>query len=91
MLPRPRVRIPLWVALVVPAAAYAVRSAMRGFDFRPDLPTDAVALVALLVVVGSAAWVRAEGARDDTNSDPVAIGDEQTGPASEIEHGEPEP
>ena len=64
---------------------------MRGFDFRPDLPTDAVALVALLVVVASAAWVRAEGARADTTSAPVAIGDEQTGPAAEIEHGEPEP
>ena len=63
MLPRPRFRIPLWVALAVPAAAYVIRSMARGFDFVPDLPIDAVVLAALLVVVGLVAWLRADESR----------------------------
>ena len=65
MLPRPRFRIPLWVALTVPAAAYVIRSAARGFDFAPDLPLDAVVLAVLLVVVAVVAWVRADDDRHD--------------------------
>ena len=58
MLPRPRVRLPLWAALALPAAAYVVRSVARGFDFAPDLPIDAIVLALLAVVVGAAAWIR---------------------------------
>jgi hypothetical protein len=67
--PRPRIRLPIWAAFAIPAAAYVVRSAMRGFDFRPDMPTDALILVVLLVVVGLVAWSRSQSAVDD-ESDP---------------------
>lgn len=42
-----RPRIPLWAAVMIPAAAYTLRSLTRG-SFRPDLPEDAVVLGALL-------------------------------------------
>jgi len=48
----PRLRIPLWAAVAIPAAAYAIRSIVRG-SFALDLPEDAVVgvvLVALLVL-----------------------------------------
>lgn len=58
MLPRPRVRIPLWAALAIPIAAYATRSLLlRGGDFSPDLPQDAIVgamVVAAVVLVGVA-------------------------------------
>ena len=57
MLPRPRVRIPLWSAVAIVAAAYLVRSFVRG-SLRPDLPLDAVVVVALAVVVGIVAVAR---------------------------------
>lgn len=64
MLPRPRIRIPLSLAVGIVAAVYAVRSAMRGFDWRPDMPTDAVVLVAFLVVLGVVAYVRRTQSHD---------------------------
>lgn len=54
---RPRIRIPLWAAAALPAAAYVFRAILRGFDFRPDLPMDAVAfggLALLMLTVGVA-------------------------------------
>lgn len=61
-----RPRIPLWAAVVIPAAAYAVRSIGRG-SFRPDLPDDAVVLAALLglLVLSSVAGTAAQHRRDD--------------------------
>ena len=64
MLPRPRIRIPLIVAVAVVLGIYFVRSAMRGFDFRLDMPIDAVVGVSVLVVLGIVAWLRAEQRRD---------------------------
>jgi hypothetical protein len=61
MLPRPRIRMPLSVAVAVVVAIYVVRSATRGFDFRPDLPIDAVVGVAFLFVLGVVAYLRHEG------------------------------
>lgn len=58
--------MPLWAALVLALAAFAVRSVSRGFDFTPELPWDAIALVALLVVVAVVGWLRADDARRDT-------------------------
>lgn len=45
--------MPMWTAAAFVAAAYTVRSVLRGWDFRPDLPIDAVlatTLVALIVL-----------------------------------------
>ena len=50
----PRVRMPLWVAVALPLAAYVYRSFTRGWEFGLDVPTDVVALVlyvAALVLV----------------------------------------
>lgn len=61
----PRMRIPLWAAVAIPAAAYAARSLLRG-RATPDL-ADVVVFGALLVILllaarfGSAAHAR----RDD--------------------------
>ena len=77
MLPRTRLRAPLWTAFAVAAAVFVVRSVARGFDFTPDLPMDAILLVILIVAVALVAWVRADDARrdrdevpDDTESEP---------------------
>lgn len=67
MLPRPRIRMPLWAAFALVGLAYLVRSIMRGFDFRPDLPIDAVLLLLLVIVVGLVAWVRSDDARRDAD------------------------
>ena len=62
----PRLRMPLWAAVVIPAAAYAVRSLVRG-SATPDLPADALAFGALALVLGLAALYRASahGSRDE--------------------------
>lgn len=65
MLPRPRFRMPLWAAFAIAGAAYVVRSITRGFDFRPDLPMDAILLVLLVLAVGLVGWLRADDARRD--------------------------
>jgi hypothetical protein len=64
--------LPLWVALVIALAAFAVRSASRGFDFTPDMPTDAIVLFALLAVVALVGWLRADDARRDAGADEPA-------------------
>lgn len=46
----PRMRIPLWAAIGVPVAAYAVRSTVRG-SMAPDLPADAIVLGSLTAVL----------------------------------------
>lgn len=48
---RPRVKMPLWAAVAIVAAVYAVRSGLRGWDFRPDLPIDAVIATTLVALV----------------------------------------
>jgi hypothetical protein len=72
---RPRLRIPLWAALLVPSAAYVVRSVIvRGGDFTVDIPGDIVAFVVLLAAVLAAAWVRrayAETPEDVSVTDPT--------------------
>ena len=46
----PRLRIPLWAAILIPVAAYSVRSIVRG-SLQPDLPMDAIVLGAWLLVL----------------------------------------
>jgi hypothetical protein len=76
VLPRPRVRIPLWSAVAIVAAAYLVRSFVRG-SLRLDLPLDAVVVVALIIVVGIVAFVRHED-HGDADAGPAP----DTGPAA---------
>ncbi len=54
---RPTIRIPLWAAVGLPAAAYVWRSANRGWDFRFDA-TDVLLGILLLVLVGLTAVAR---------------------------------
>jgi hypothetical protein len=61
------VRIPLWAALALPAAAYLVRSlVIRGGDFAPDVPQDIIALVVFTVGVTAAVVVRRRITEDDS-------------------------
>lgn len=64
---RPRIRLPLWAAVVLPAAAYVARSVIRGGDFRPDLPGDAIVygLLGLVIVAVGLARARAADGVDD--------------------------
>lgn len=65
MLPRPRIRMPLGVAAAIVVGIYVVRSATRGWDFRLDLPIDAIVGVAFLLVMGAVAYLRHEGVHAD--------------------------
>jgi hypothetical protein len=80
MIPRPRFRLPLWGAVAAVLVAYLVRSGTRGFDFSLDLPSDAVVILALLVVLPIVGWLRADDARRDAAAGSPA--DETTDPES---------
>jgi len=71
--------MPLWAAVVIPAAAYAVRSLVRG-SASPDLPADALAFGALAAVLGLAARYRAS-AHDSRDELPEQVdsGDDAEG------------
>jgi len=60
----PRLRIPLWVAVAIPAAAYAIRSMVRG-SIAPDLPGDAVMLASLAIVLALASRYGSAAQRTD--------------------------
>jgi len=59
--------MPLWTVFALLGAAYLVRSAVRGFDFAPEMPTDAFVAVAALLVTAAVAWLRADDARRDSD------------------------
>lgn len=67
----PKSRLPLWAALAIPAAAYLYRSISRGFDFRPDVPSDIIVFAVFAVGLGAIAWSRRTLAneRDDKTAD----------------------
>lgn len=59
MIRRPRPKLAVWAALAIVGAAYITRSVViRGGDFRPDLPLDALVAVLLLAALGLVAWMR---------------------------------
>lgn len=59
MIPRPRIRLPIWASLGLVGAAYLVRAwVWKGGDLSPELPSDGIALGALAVGVAIVAWVR---------------------------------
>lgn len=82
----------MWAAAALVAAAYAVRSGLREWDFRPDLPIDAVIATTLLALIilrttlaGSASPEQPEEQRppqmpdkDSTTDDPGR--DDKVGP-----------
>ena len=56
------IRIPLWVAVALPAGAYIVRSLIRG-SFAPDIPEDVIAYGLLAFVIVSVWIARAKAAK----------------------------
>lgn len=68
----PRMRMPLWAAVGIPAAAYGVRGLIRG-SLLPDLPGDFIVFGALVVVLllasryGSAAQERRDHLSDQVD------------------------
>lgn len=80
---RPSFRLPLWAAVALPAAAYALRSLIRGGDFTPDLPGDAVASV-LLVLVVFAVWLARTRFADPVEDElPGEVDEEDDSPRQE--------
>jgi hypothetical protein len=62
--------MPMWAAVAVVAAAYVVRSLIRGGDFRPDLPMDAIlAAVLVCLVIVRVALARSAESDDAATSD----------------------
>ena len=49
---RPEYKMPLWVAVAIPAVTYLLRSILRGFDFKPDIPQDVIVFGLLAFVLG---------------------------------------
>lgn len=77
--------MPIWVAVALVAAAYLARTLLlRGGDFRPDLPADAIVLFVLVVGIGGVALVRAQQRRDAGDHDPTKQGyEEDTDPGDQ--------
>ncbi len=72
--------MPMWAAAAVVAVAYLARTALRGWDFRLDLPLDLVmagALVALIAL--RVALARAGSPLEDDQDDPPAVRDQRLG------------
>jgi len=65
MIRRPRFRLPIWSAVVLIGAGYLARAWLwKNGDLSPELPSDGVALAALVVGISIVAWMR-HSARDD--------------------------
>ena len=60
--------MPLWAAVAIPAAAYALRSAIRG-SLRPDVPQDIVVLVALLGLLALSLAASAQRRSDELTAE----------------------
>ena len=66
MIGRPRFRIPIWAALALVGAGYLARAWLwKNGDLSPELPSDGVAFVALVVGVSIVAWMRHSIKQDD--------------------------
>jgi membrane protein implicated in regulation of membrane protease activity len=67
----PNIKLPIWLAVLLVLGAYVLRSALRGFDFSPDLPVDALVFgmfAVLLVVVLLGRRARASYEREEQNA-----------------------
>ena len=79
MLPRPHFRLPIWATFAIVGAAYVGRSAMRGWDFRLDLPADAVVIAMFVVVVAIVAYIRGIAAEEHSEDAQIDSGDAPPG------------
>ena len=68
MVLRPRLRLPLWAAVAIPAAAYLVRGIAWG-TLTPQLPEDAVVFGALAIVLVLAATLGTAAHRSRSHPD----------------------
>lgn len=69
MIPRLRFTLPIWAALAIAGAAYLIRSYLwKNGDLRPEMPQDAVALIAFVTGIVFVAWARSRS-RDDESDD----------------------
>ncbi len=76
--------MPLWVALAVVGAAYIFRSVvLRGGDFSPDLPDDAVAGATILIALAFVAITRAIITREIREDDAPHERDDEDGETDE--------
>jgi membrane protein implicated in regulation of membrane protease activity len=57
----PSLRMPAWVAVAIVAAAFVVRAALNAWDFRLQLPGDAIIVLALVAILGLRAFLRRRG------------------------------
>jgi len=70
VIPRPRIRLPLWAAVLILGAAYVLRAlVLRHGDFSLDLPGDAIAFVTLTVGIAFVAWARHGEAHENSKED----------------------
>ena len=81
MLPRPRIRLPIWAALAIVSAAFFLRSlVIRGGDFTVELSD--VAVFALVLAAGLVVWLaRRQQAADEGDGEPNEHGDDEYGGA----------
>jgi hypothetical protein len=82
---RPSIKLPLWAAVALPAAAYVVRSLIRG-SFALDLPLDLVAYALLAFVVIAVGIGRARLAHEPDDEGADQIDDDHEGADGEREH-----
>jgi hypothetical protein len=67
------------------AAAYLVRSGIRGWDFRPDLPIDAVLVAALVALIALRAMIaRSLATHGDGDADVRDARDDADTPPSDV-------
>jgi len=74
--------LPLWGACAIALVAYAIRSVSRGFDFRPDLPSDLLVLVLFLAVLAVVGVVRRHATADEPEPSDADVETDATDPGS---------
>jgi len=57
------------LAITIVVAAYLARSILRGFDFTPDLPLDALIAGAVLFLLAVRRWSTRTAAADEPEND----------------------
>jgi hypothetical protein len=57
----PSWKLPSWAAVAIVAAAFVVRAGLHGWDFRPQLPVDAIIVVALVAILTLRWFLRRQG------------------------------